>query len=159
MTPLHYACMGGSEPCAKLLLETNSTSGVSVDAKDISGCTPLVYCLNHKSRSMEKVCVCVCVRGTVFLCTHIYWVSWNLPLCTNFSQLIFVHTCLIESCIIYHYDNYWIPCSNKTVNFHAFTFCMVTYYNNQVYTPVPIALHHRWPNHIIQSPNSIILPP
>ena len=58
MTPLHYACMGGSEPCAKLLLETNSTSGVSVDAKDISGCTPLVYCLNHKSRSMEMVCVC-----------------------------------------------------------------------------------------------------
>ena len=72
MTPLHYACMGGSEPCAKLLLETNSTSGVSVDAKDISGCTPLVYCLNHKSRSMEMVCVCVCVcAGTVFLCTHI----------------------------------------------------------------------------------------
>ena len=53
MTPLHYACMGGSEPCAKLLLE--SSTSVSVDAKDISGCTPLVYCLNHKSRSMEKV--------------------------------------------------------------------------------------------------------
>ena len=53
MTPLHYACMGGSEQCAKLLLESNTN--VSVDAKDISGCTPLLYCLSNKSRSMEKV--------------------------------------------------------------------------------------------------------
>ena len=53
MTPLHYACMGGSEECAKLLLEWDTS--VSVDAKDISGCTPLLYCLNNKSRSMEKV--------------------------------------------------------------------------------------------------------
>ena len=59
MTPLHYACMGGSEECAKILLESNCS--VCVDAKDISGCTPLLYCLNNKSRSMEKVCVCVCV--------------------------------------------------------------------------------------------------
>ena len=55
MTPLHYACTGGSEECAKLLLESNCD--VCVDAKDISGCTPLLYCLNRKSRSMEKVCV------------------------------------------------------------------------------------------------------
>ena len=73
MTPLHYACMGGSEPCAKLLLESNCS--VSVDAKDISGCTPLLYCLNHKSRSMEKVgvcmsgvCECVCERECVCVC-------------------------------------------------------------------------------------------
>ena len=63
MTPLHYACMGGSERCAKLLLE--SDCNVGVNAKDISGCTPLLYCLNNKSRSMEKVCVCVCVRVSV----------------------------------------------------------------------------------------------
>ena len=69
MTPLHYACMGGSEECAKFLLE--SDCNVCVDAKDISGCTPLLYCLNHKSRSMEKVrevCVCVCERESVCVC-------------------------------------------------------------------------------------------
>ena len=73
MTPLHYACMGGSEPCAKLLLE--SSSSVSVDAKDISGCTPLVYCLNHKSRSMEKVRICC-----LFVCNR---------LATKVSKLVY----------------------------------------------------------------------
>ena len=54
MTPLHHACLSNADKCARLLLEAGNSA--CVDAKDISGCTPLLYCLNNKNRSMEKVC-------------------------------------------------------------------------------------------------------
>ena len=81
MTPLHYACMGGSEPCAKLLLE--SSSSVSVDAKDISGCTPLVYCLSHKSRSMEKVRICC-----LFVCNRL---ATSFQICVGYGASVDDH--------------------------------------------------------------------
>ncbi len=52
MTPLHHACMTNADSCARVLLEGNN---VAVDAKDISGCTPLIYCLNNKNKILEKV--------------------------------------------------------------------------------------------------------
>ncbi len=52
MTPLHHACMASADSCVRVLLEGNN---VAVDAKDISGCTPLIYCLNNKNESLEKV--------------------------------------------------------------------------------------------------------
>ena len=52
MTPLHHACMANAEGCVRKLLEGNN---IPVDAKDISGCTPLIYCLNNKNRILEKV--------------------------------------------------------------------------------------------------------
>lgn len=54
MTPLHHACMANDDASARLLLA--ACNSVCVDAKDISGCTPLLYCLNNKNRSLEKVC-------------------------------------------------------------------------------------------------------
>ena len=30
-------------------------SKMDVDSKDLSGCTPLLYCLNNKNKSLEKV--------------------------------------------------------------------------------------------------------
>ena len=30
-------------------------SGVAVDSKDVGGCTPLLYCVNNKNKSLEKV--------------------------------------------------------------------------------------------------------
>lgn len=53
MTPLHHACMQGSEDCAHLLLEQENSRDW-VDSKDISGCTPLLYCLNAKNKPIEK---------------------------------------------------------------------------------------------------------
>lgn len=67
MTPLHHACSytlpSTNEACARLLLEETATSGKEggtgvqdgVNARDISGCTPLLYCLNNKNRVLEKV--------------------------------------------------------------------------------------------------------
>lgn len=52
MTPLHHACLANADGCVRQLLEG---SKVCVDAKDISGCTPLIYCLNNKNNSLEKV--------------------------------------------------------------------------------------------------------
>ncbi len=54
MTPLHHACMANADSCVRVLLDGNN---VSVHAKDISGCTPLIYCLNNKNASLEKVSV------------------------------------------------------------------------------------------------------
>lgn len=59
MTPLHHACMHASESCVQLLVgEKLLEKGVAeewVNARDISGCTPLLYCLNNKNRVLEKV--------------------------------------------------------------------------------------------------------
>lgn len=63
MTPLHHACMHAtkaSEGCVRLLLGEKASTElerqeVGVNARDISGCTPLLYCLNNKNRVLEKV--------------------------------------------------------------------------------------------------------
>ena len=62
MTPLHHACMqpSGNEACARLLLgdkKSSESEGVrqEINARDISGCTPLLYCLNNKNRDLERV--------------------------------------------------------------------------------------------------------
>ena len=58
MTPLHHACMHANETCVRLLLgRYKGKEGVQewIDARDISGCTPLLYCLNNKNRVLEKV--------------------------------------------------------------------------------------------------------
>lgn len=62
MTSLHHACSQahGNEACVRLLLgEEKPRKGEEpqdwVNARDISGCTPLLYCLNNKNRVLEKV--------------------------------------------------------------------------------------------------------
>ena len=64
MTPLHHACMHttkASEGCVRLLLGEKASTKLEevgqdlVNARDISGCTPLLYCLNNKNRVLEKV--------------------------------------------------------------------------------------------------------
>jgi len=54
MTALHHACMADAEECARLILEV---SKMDVDSKDLSGCTPLLYCLNNKNKRLEKLLV------------------------------------------------------------------------------------------------------
>lgn len=61
MTPLHHACLANAESCVSRLIQGNE---VCIDAKDISGCTPLIYCLNNKNSGLEKV------RETHTTCTH-----------------------------------------------------------------------------------------
>lgn len=59
MTPLHHACVhasNASEACVQLLLGEEGEEQEWVNARDISGCTPLLYCLNNKNRTLEKVC-------------------------------------------------------------------------------------------------------
>lgn len=51
-TALHHACMASAEGCVKVLLEAPD---IAVDVKDASGCTPLLYCLNNRCKSLEKV--------------------------------------------------------------------------------------------------------
>lgn len=67
MTPLHHACVNVSranETCVRLLLGEKPSASAGneveerqnwVNARDISGCTPLLYCLNNKNRVLEKV--------------------------------------------------------------------------------------------------------
>lgn len=60
MTPLHHACMcaSASEDGVRLLLGEKGSADKGqdwVNARDISGCTPLLYCLNNKNRVLEKV--------------------------------------------------------------------------------------------------------
>lgn len=60
MTALHHACMHSSEACVRLLLGETLTQEEGqewVNARDISGCTPLLYCLNNKNRVLEKLLV------------------------------------------------------------------------------------------------------
>ena len=53
--------MYSSETCVRLLLGETLTQIKKeegqewVNARDISGCTPLLYCLNNKNRVLEKV--------------------------------------------------------------------------------------------------------
>ena len=68
MTALHHACSQpqGNEVCVKLLLgEEKPGKGEEsqnwVNARDISGCTPLLYCLNNKNRVLEKVRLVQCM--------------------------------------------------------------------------------------------------
>lgn len=62
MTPLHHACIHASkasETCVRLLLGDTAAKEAEgrdlVNTRDISGCTPLLYCLNNKNRVLEKV--------------------------------------------------------------------------------------------------------
>ena len=63
MTPLHHACMlaSGNEACVRLLLSEKKSAGKEegmcdlINTRDISGCTPLLYCLNNKNRELERV--------------------------------------------------------------------------------------------------------
>lgn len=62
MTPLHHACMlaSGNEACVRLLLSEKKSpeeEGMRdlINTRDISGCTPLLYCLNNKNRELERV--------------------------------------------------------------------------------------------------------
>lgn len=69
MTPLHHACVNVSranETCVRLLLGEKPSASAGneveerqnwVNARDISGCTPLLYCLNNKNRVLEKLLV------------------------------------------------------------------------------------------------------
>lgn len=69
MTPLHHACIHASranEACVRLLLGEKPSAAVGneveerhdwLNARDISGCTPLLYCLNNKNRVLEKLLV------------------------------------------------------------------------------------------------------
>lgn len=52
MTALHHACMANATSCVQELLQDPTTV---VDSQDISGCTPLLYCLKNKNKDLEKV--------------------------------------------------------------------------------------------------------
>ena len=55
MTALHHSCLASSEECVRVLLASGSEA--AVDAADMSGCTPLLYCLNNKNASVERLLV------------------------------------------------------------------------------------------------------